>query len=166
MSRELIKRLTACPRLRAALDVLQPKLIALSSDAPATPIEVEASDLNVDSDIERINNSKFTSKGDHPVVVGLYKKYVRHIVGVLQKTLGSLQMQSTEGMSRVNMPIPDISVPPALPVRFAPKIMTLLTGPRTRMQRCFTPGVERGFIFLFQVTISQNEATCSWFVER
>ena len=90
-----MKRLTAYPALRVHLDQLQPKVFALSSDADATPVEVEAGELNVAADIERINKSKFTSKGDHPVVVGLYTKYVYNTVGALQKTLGSLQ--STEG---------------------------------------------------------------------
>ena len=95
LSRELIKRLTAYPALRVHLDKLQPKVFALSSDADATPIEVKAIELDVAADIERINQSKFTSKGDKPKVISLYKEYVHNTVGALQKTLGSLQ--STEG---------------------------------------------------------------------
>ena len=85
-----MKRLTAYPALREPLDQLQPKVFALSSKADATPIEVEAIENDVAADIERINKSKFTSKGDHPVVVGLYTKYVHDTVGALTKTLMSL----------------------------------------------------------------------------
>jgi ankyrin repeat protein len=107
LSRELIKRLTAYPALRVHLDKLQPKVFALSSSAEhATPIEVHASELDVAADIERINKSKFTSKGDHPVVVGLYTKYVHNTVGALEKTLGSLQLESTEGMQVALPPMP------------------------------------------------------------
>jgi ankyrin repeat protein len=106
LSRELIKRLTAYPALRVHLDKLQPKVFALSSDADATPIEVNASELDVAADIERINKSKFTSKGDHPVVVGLYTKYVHNTVGALEKTLGSLQLESTEGAQVALPPMP------------------------------------------------------------
>ena len=106
LSRELIKRLTAYPALRVHLDKLQPKVFALSSNADATPIEVHASELDVAADIERINKSKFTSKGDHPVVVGLYTKYVHNTVGALEKTLGSLQLDSTEGTQLALPPMP------------------------------------------------------------
>jgi hypothetical protein len=97
LSRELMKRLTAYPALRVHLDQLQPKVFALSSNADATPVKVKASELDVDADIERINNSKFTSKGDKTKVISLYKEYVHITVGSLEKTLGSLQLNSTEG---------------------------------------------------------------------
>jgi hypothetical protein len=95
LSRELIKRLTAYPALRVHLDKLQPKVFALSSGADAyTPIEVMAIELDVAADIERINQSKFTSKGDKPKVISLYEEYARNTVGALTKTLGALQMAS------------------------------------------------------------------------
>jgi len=89
-----MKRLTAYPALREPLDQLQPKVFALSSDADATPVEVKAIELDVAADIERINQSKFTSKGDKPKVISLYKEYVHNTVGALTKTLGALQMAS------------------------------------------------------------------------
>ena len=79
-------------RDRDRLDKLQPKVFALSSNADATPMEVHASELDVAADVERINKSKFTS-----MVVGLYTKYVHNTVGALEKTIGSLQLDSTEG---------------------------------------------------------------------
>ena len=80
LSRELIKRLTAYPALRVHLDKLQPKVFTLSSDADATPIEVKAIELDPAADIERINQSKFTSKGDKPKVISLYEEYARNTV--------------------------------------------------------------------------------------
>jgi Ran GTPase-activating protein (RanGAP) involved in mRNA processing and transport len=115
-----MKRLTAYPALRVHLDQLQPKVFALSSDADATPIEVEVSELEVAADIERIKNSKFTSKGDHPVVVGLYTKYVHDTVGALTKTLGSLQMlASGSATAALAEPLPQVDAPAPSPLRIA-----------------------------------------------
>eukprot|EP00900_Chrysochromulina_parva_P008840 jgi/Chrpa1/17958/Chrysochromulina_OHIO_Genome00025903-RA len=97
LSRDLMKRLTAYPALRVHLDQLQPKVFALSSDADATPVEVEAGELDVAADIERIKNSKFTSKGDRPKVISLYTEYVHNTVGALTKTLGSLRSPPSKG---------------------------------------------------------------------
>ncbi|KOO30621.1 hypothetical protein Ctob_005934, partial [Chrysochromulina tobinii] len=120
LSRELMKRLTAYPALRVHLDQLQPKVFALSSDADATPIEVEVGEFDVAADIERINKSKFTSKGDHPVVVGLYTKYVHDTVGALTKTLGSLQMLvSGIATAAPAEPLPHVDAPAASPLRLA-----------------------------------------------
>jgi ankyrin repeat protein len=105
LSRELIKRLTAYPALRVHLDKLQPKVFALSSKADATPIEVKAIELDVAADVERINQSKFTSKSDKPKVISLYKEYVHNTVGALEKTL-QLQLESTEGTQVVLPPMP------------------------------------------------------------
>jgi hypothetical protein len=90
-----MKRLTAYPALRVHLDQLQPKVFALSSDADATPVEVE--EVDVAADIERINQSKFTSKGDKPKVISLYKEWVHRTAGVLDEALRVLQLESTEG---------------------------------------------------------------------
>jgi len=115
-----MKRLTAYPALREHLDKLQPKVFALGSDVDATPVEVEASELDVDVDIERINQSKFTSKGDKPKVISLYKEYVHNTVGALQKTLGSLRMlKSQSAMAALAEPLPQVYAPAALALRLA-----------------------------------------------
>jgi hypothetical protein len=115
-----MKRLTAYPALRVHLDQLQPKVFALSSDAGATPIKVEVSELDVAADIERINKSKFTSKGDHPVVVGLYTKYVHDTVGALTKTLGALQMLASGSATAAPAePLPQVDAPAASQLRLA-----------------------------------------------
>jgi hypothetical protein len=109
-----MKRLTAYPVLREHLDQLQPKVFALGSDVDATPVEVEASELDVAADIERINQSKFTSKGDKPKVISLYKEYVQNTVGALQKTLGSLQMLASHSTTAApEEPLPQVDAPAA-----------------------------------------------------
>jgi hypothetical protein len=115
-----MKRLTAYPALREHLDQLQPKVFALSSNADVAPIKVEAGELNVSADIERIQKSKFTSKGDHPVVVGLYTKYVHDTVGALTRTLGSLQMlASGSATAALAEPLPQVDAPAPSPLRLA-----------------------------------------------
>ena len=89
--------MTAYPALWVHLDKLQPKVFALSSDADATPVKVEAGELDVAADIERIRNSKFTSKGDRPMVADLYTNLVGNLEKTREKALGSLQLDSTEG---------------------------------------------------------------------
>jgi len=114
-----MKRLTAYPALREPLDQLQPKVFALSSDADATPVEVKAIELDVAADIERINQSKFTSKGDKPKVIGLYKEYVHNTVGALTKTLGALQMASHSATVALAELLPQVDAPAAAPLRLA-----------------------------------------------
>mgnify|MGYP000894950872 FL=1 len=114
-----MKRLTAYPALREPLDQLQPKVFALSSDADATPVEVKAIELDVAADIERINQSKFTSKGDKPKVISLYKEYVHNTVGALTKTLGALQMASHSATVALAELLPQVDAPAAAPLRLA-----------------------------------------------
>jgi hypothetical protein len=114
-----MKRLTAYPALREPLDQLQPKVFALSSDADATPVEVKAIELDVAADIERINQSKFTSKGDKPKVISLYKEYVHNTVGALTKTLGALQMASHSATDALAEPPPQVDAPAAATLRLA-----------------------------------------------
>ena len=104
-----MKRLTAYPALRVHLDKLQPKAFALSSDAEdARPIEVKESELEASADVavERIKKSKFTSKGDKDKVISLYEEYARNTVGALTRTLGSLELESTEGTQVALPPMP------------------------------------------------------------
>ena len=119
LSRDLIKRLTAYPALRKPLDQLQPKVFALSSDADATAVEVTAIELDVAADIERINKSKFTSKGEKHKVISLYKEYVHNTVGALTKTLGALQMASHSATVALAELLPQVDAPAAAPLRLA-----------------------------------------------
>ena len=137
-----MKRLTAYPALREHLDKLQPKVFALGSDVDATPVEVEASELDVAADIERINQSKFTSKGDKPKVISLYKEYVLNTVGALQKTLGSLQMLASHSATAApEEPLPQVDAPAALALRLAEgQPLLLLSWQGSGVGRGFGPG--------------------------
>ena len=117
-----MKRLTAYPALREPLDQLQPKVFALSSNAVATPVQVNASELGVAADVavERIKKSKFTSKGDKDKVISLYEEYALNTVGALTKTLGSLQMiASGSATAAPAEPLPQVDAPAAAPLRLA-----------------------------------------------
>jgi len=117
-----MKRLTAYPALREPLDQLQPKVFALSSNAVATPVQVNASELGVAADVavERIKKSKFTSKGDKDKVISLYEEYALNTVGALTKTLGSLQMiASGSATAAPAEPLPQVDAPAASALRLA-----------------------------------------------
>ncbi|KOO33187.1 hypothetical protein Ctob_013779, partial [Chrysochromulina tobinii] len=119
-----MKRLTAYPALREPLDQLQPKVFALSSNADATPVKVNASELGVAAElaVERIKKSKFTSKGDKDKVVRLYEEYARSTVGALTKTLGSLPLQMLASHSVTAAPaepLPQVDALAASPLRLA-----------------------------------------------
>ena len=66
LSGELLSRLTAYPKLRAVFETLPPKLIRISSDAPAEGVSsaVDALDTRVDDVVARIMSSSFTSGSD------------------------------------------------------------------------------------------------------
>ena len=122
MSGELLSRLAAYPTLRTLLEKsLRPKMLLLSSDKPTSPVHISAHalDTRVGEVISRIKKSVFTGKGDMEQVPGMYKDYVSRMADMLQKTLGSLQLQSAEGPSYAPLLMPEVSAPPALPVRFS-----------------------------------------------
>ena len=89
VSTELLIRLYAFPRMREALSVLSPKLLALSSTSDALPVDVteEPLEQRVERATARISKATFTGKGDKEVVPQLYKNYVGRIADALQQTL-------------------------------------------------------------------------------
>ena len=89
MSGELLVRLTAYPTMRDALKALPHKMLALSSETEAAPIDLEAEQLagRVERVVSRIQKATFTGKGDAEVVPGLYKDYVKRIAETLQTTM-------------------------------------------------------------------------------
>ena len=93
VSCELEARLSVNPRMRDALACLPPKMLALHSNADPTPIEVDAGALKgrVERVVAAIESATFTGKGDKPMVVQLYKDYVRRIADVLQPLLARLR---------------------------------------------------------------------------
>ena len=63
-SSELIVRLNAYPKLQTALEVLPPKMLALSSSAPTTVVKLPESGLEtrVEEVASRITDATFTGK--------------------------------------------------------------------------------------------------------
>jgi hypothetical protein len=93
VSGELILRLSAIPRMKAELDKLPPKMLQLRSGCPVEAVDLSAGRLEtrvaeVEASIER---ATFTGKGDKPMVLGLYKKYVRRIAGALERLLPKMR---------------------------------------------------------------------------
>ena len=77
VSGEVTMRLHANPRLRAALDALPPKMLALSSDKPPQPISFAKETLNgrVEHVVESIQRATFTGAADKAKVINMYKEY-------------------------------------------------------------------------------------------
>ena len=139
-SSEVLIRLSAYPKMKAALEELPPKMLALSSTAPIKVVELDESKLakRVEEVTERIERATFTGKGDKPMVVNLYKDYVERIATSLQQTLGSLQTLGSSqrqlidgsskqnGLTNVLNNIPAIVVPDASPLRLAQGQLLLL----------------------------------------
>ena len=92
MSGELLARLTAYPKMRAALEALPPKLLSLASDRPPMVVELQASQLGsrVEETVQRIQRATFTGAGDKEAVPSFYRDYAERIAGALQRTARSL----------------------------------------------------------------------------
>ena len=113
VSTELLARLNAYPRMKAALDSLPPKLLSLASGTSpkdAGLMEQESVELRdrVKVVTTRIKKATFTGKGDMDKVPCLYTDYVKRIAGVLQATL-SLGSEDTCALELP--PMPHISTP-------------------------------------------------------
>jgi len=66
----------------------------------------------------RIERATFTGKGDKPVVIAMYKKYVGSIATVLQKTLALAAVDEVP-QEEALPPMPTVAVPAAAPLRLA-----------------------------------------------
>ena len=77
-------RLSANPRLRAALDVLPPKLLLVSSET-TTVADVSEEELatRVTRVGESIRSAKFIGKGDAEAVPKMYEEYVNRIADTM-----------------------------------------------------------------------------------
>ena len=91
-------RLSAYPKMQKALEVLPPKMLALSSTEPIRVVELPTSDLEtrVEEVTQRIQRATFTGRGDKPMVVQLYKDYVARIATSLQRTLGAAAIDAVQ----------------------------------------------------------------------
>ena len=106
ISGEIILRLLPVPWMRAALEILPRKMLALRSDSPLEPVDLTGGQLEtrvaeVTASIER---ATFTGKGDKPKVVGMYKEYVGRIAGVLQSALALTSTDASTASTAVTLP--------------------------------------------------------------
>ena len=127
-SSELIVRLKVYPKMCAALEVLPPKVLALSSSEPSKPIDLldeAALETRVDDVTARIERATFTGKADKPMVIAMYKDYVGSIATVLQKTLALAAVDETP-QEEALPPMPEVAVPAAAPLRLAAGQLLLL----------------------------------------
>ena len=128
MSGEVIARVhVAYPKIKALLDAaLPPKMLALASGQPAEAIVQPTVDLQmrVEDVKRRINTATFTGKGDKDAVPVLYTDFIERFVGALAQTLAA-----TAGDAVQELPeMPAVSVPAAVPLRFAEGQVLLLLG--------------------------------------
>ena len=125
MSSELIVRLSAYPKMKAALDKLPPKMLALNRGMPESPISLSAETLEgrVDRVAALIHESAFTGSADKATVPDLYREYVTRIAVALQKTLA---FAFAANPSKSALPLPEVPAPPVPPVRFAPGQLLLI----------------------------------------
>ena len=88
VSKELIIRLDAMPKMRGAMSSLPPKILALS-ETSVEPVPFEAGQLDgrVDRVVGLIERAKFTGGADKEMVPRIYKDYVGRIADTLAKTL-------------------------------------------------------------------------------
>ena len=91
VSKELVMRLQEFPRMKSALEVLPPKVFALSSATPPRPLSIDDAEArgHVQRVVQRIEAATFTGKGDQPRVIQLYKDYAERITRTLQDALAT-----------------------------------------------------------------------------
>ena len=88
MSRELLVRLSTYPKMKAVLDSLPPKMLALASGQRAAPVELTVSADGaqvVEAVVARIQNATFTGRGDKNKVVELYRDYAGRIAACCRR---------------------------------------------------------------------------------
>ena len=104
--------------MKALLDALPPKLLALSSDNKAVPVELKVSDLSnrVEQVVQKIQKATFTGKGDAETVPQMYKNYIKRIADALQATLAF----ATAEASKPELPmLPTVDAQEGPPLRLA-----------------------------------------------
>ena len=109
---ELLARLTASPKITAALASLPPKMLRLVAGKDPLEIQPEAGALadRVSMVKSRLEKGTFTSQSDHEKVSELYVDYVKRIASQLQATLALASAEDTQ----LTLPaIPSVSAPVA-----------------------------------------------------
>ena len=109
---ELVARLSASPKITAALATLPPKMLCLAADKDPLEIKPEAGDLadRVSMVKLRLEKGTFTIQSDHKKVPKLYVGYVKRIARQLQTTLA---LASDEDAQLALPAIPSVSSPVA-----------------------------------------------------
>ena len=88
ISSELLVRLSANPRLSAALNALPPKLLLVSSESTQVEnVSKEELATRVTRVGERIRSAKFVGKGDANAVPKMYEDYVGRIADMVMPLL-------------------------------------------------------------------------------
>ena len=108
-------RLSANPRLSAALSKLPPKLLLVSSEATqVADVSEEELATRVTSVGNRIRSAKFIGKGDADAVPKMYEEYVSRIADMMMPLLA---MASTDAAAEQNVRMPAVAAVPAAPLR-------------------------------------------------
>ena len=115
--------------MQRALKLLNPKMYALDSATPPVPVVANPDEINMEAQVKRINESKFTSKGDHPKVVQLYQDYVSTLAETLQDTLALVAPipPTPRAVSQLR-PLPVVNIPPVAPLHLAAGQVLLLVS--------------------------------------
>ena len=114
VSGEMLSRLTVVPAMQTMLKVLPPKMLRISTDKQAEPVEFSEGALGsrVDDVYARINDATFTGKGDKEKVPLKYRAYATAISAALTDVL--VLVTADEGsVAQLAPPQPKVSVPPA-----------------------------------------------------
>jgi hypothetical protein len=109
---ELVARLSASPKITAALAVLPPKMLRLAADKDPLEIQPKAGNLahRVWMVRSRLEKGTFASESDYEMVPKLYVGYVKRIASRLQATLALASAEDTQ----LALPaIPSVSAPVA-----------------------------------------------------
>ena len=111
---ELVARLSASPKITAALASLPPKMLRLAADEDPLEIKPEAGALadRVSMVKSRLRKGTFTSESDHEMVPKLYVDYVKRIASQLQATLALANAEDTQltlpAIPSVRAPVADL----------------------------------------------------------
>ena len=112
--------------MQRALESLKPNMYTLGSATPPEPVEAKSDEIGMEAQVERINRSKFTSKGDHWKVVKLYQDYVSTLAKTLQDTLVFGGLSTSPRPDSQLPPLPVVNIPPAAPLHLAAGQLLLL----------------------------------------
>ena len=100
VAEEGLARVAFQPELAAELAQLPPKLLEIGDGAPR-PVAIAAAEEGagprIEANIKKIEGATFTGKGEAPVVVGLYRRFVTSINNAVGKAGGATMDGEYEG---------------------------------------------------------------------